>query len=1329
MTHTNDAAPRSNRLLKFLAWSAGVFVVLIVVFYLVATSAAFLKGVILPRVGASLNSQITVGDASISPFKEVVLRDFKLQPNNAETLVTAREVRANYRLMDIIRGHINIDQVVLTEPSVTLVTKPDGSSNLDPLLKSMQGDKGSETDQKKAEEPAQVQLRKLAITGATVRLTQLYQGGNQDVTELSKGDVTLENIGNGQTSKLLLTGVLAMDNHPPDGTTASLQAAVNGQFDLALDKALGPASVHGNSRLTITQAQGGFAALNGLSASLEADITPSEIKQALLRFQKGDVNLGELRASGPFSMESLEGKIQVALLGVDKKLLNLAGADLGMDFGNTRLEATNLVNLTKGGSAVAAAGTLNLYDFQVTRTNQTTPVMNLRTAYDVSVDVSNSVAVLRELSILGTQKNQDVVRGGLSSPMQIAWGEVSNAVGDSVFELAVNHFNLADWRAFAGDYAPEGIVQAKMKVASKGKVLDFSVDSQIADLTVIATSNRIAQLNITFATRGKATDLAIYDIADLRFKLAQAERQALAATAKGVYNLTNETANFEVVANAALPAATQLLPMPELSITSGAVDLQARVSQKAGRQMIVGDAMVTGLSGRFGSNVVRGFGLTADLDIALDTNRVDVSKLAGNLTEAGKSAGTFSVAGDYRFADSAANLDITASVVLPVVAKLVPDPALSASAGVAELKAKLAQKNGRQLITGTAALSDFTGGYGSNMFQAYGTTVDLDLAMDTNRVDINKLAGHLTQAGKPGGTFSVTGNYRFADSAADLKIGLENLNQNALKPMLEPLLAGKQLQSVSIYGSTDVRYHPETASTVKGSLQMTNLVVIDPAGKLPATPLELTLRLDADMKKDVLDLRQAVAALTPTERAKNEILLKGRLDLSNTNYAQGQLSLTAESLDLTRYYDLLMSENTPESKGGATKPPGGIPSAPVPTGDPEKEPDKLELPVRNFTADLQISRFYLHELEATNIQGTLKLDGGKVTIAPFNLTLNGAPVKSMIDLDLGVPGYKYAVDFSAVRVPFAPLVNTFTPERKGQIEGTITAVANVSGMGVTGVSLQKHLAGKFDIASTNLNLQLGSIKSPLLRATLNVITILPEILKGGGNNALSSLAGALLGGGRGASDGKSGGWSEELSQSPINVIQARGSMGAGRIELENALVSSRLFQATTRGDVTLAPILTNSTLNFPLSVSLTRSLAQRINMVPANTPTNQAFVPLPDYVAIKGTLGQPKNQINAKALVGTALQQLGGGTSDQKSDNLLQSLGGALSGQRPPNAPATNAAPARPQAAPATNRSSASAIPQGLGSLLGGQTNQAPAAGNTQTNRSRSRGLLDQLLQ
>src|ERR1051326_8677187 len=168
-------APKKRRgFLRFILWLFAILIVLLVVGYFVATSSAFVKSVILPRVGKSMNADITAGDVSISPFKEVILKNLKVQTTGSEPLLTAGEVRARYGLMDIIRGKIKIDEIVVASPTVTLIENPDKTTNLDPITKSQTGKEKKPEGPSKPSKPVELDLKKLELSDATVRKIKLY---------------------------------------------------------------------------------------------------------------------------------------------------------------------------------------------------------------------------------------------------------------------------------------------------------------------------------------------------------------------------------------------------------------------------------------------------------------------------------------------------------------------------------------------------------------------------------------------------------------------------------------------------------------------------------------------------------------------------------------------------------------------------------------------------------------------------------------------------------------------------------------------------------------------------------------------------------------------------------------------------------------------------------------------------------------------------------------------------------------------------------------------------------------------------------------------------
>ena len=205
--------------------------------------------------------------------------------------------------------------------------------------------------------------------------------------------------------------------------------------------------------------------------------------------------------------------------------------------------------------------------------------------------------------------------------------------------------------------------------------------------------------------------------------------------------------------------------------------------------------------------------------------------------------------------------------------------------------------------------------------------MDVDVSRTPEQIQIKKLDGGLTEGGNAGGNFNLTGSYDPAHKTAQLSAELSGFNQDGLRPFLEPLLANKKLVSIAVNGNASVQYDPASSSAIKADLQVTNLVVHDPAGQFPATPLAARLQIDTALQKQSADIRQFQVGLTPTDRAQNQIQLQGQVDFSQPKAIQGNLKLSSDSLDLTRYYDLFAGGT---NAGRQTPSPAPSQSAPAP---------------------------------------------------------------------------------------------------------------------------------------------------------------------------------------------------------------------------------------------------------------------------------------------------------------------------------------------------------------------------------------------------------------
>jgi hypothetical protein len=1004
-TKLRGDGPKRSRWSRKLAWLAGLVAVLVVAFYFIATSSAFFKGFILPKVSKSLGVDVTVADAQISPFSHVLLRDLKVQPPGGSALLTVPEIHANYSLWSVIRGNIAVSEVAIESPVVTVVENADGTCNLDALTKATSRKaKPATSAPAKNQAPAkaaQMDIKKVALNNATIRLVKNYANGGKDVTEITGLNFSISDLRNGQSGKIELAAALAVENAAQTNVAAAtLQATLMGGFDFALTPDLKPASVNGSTTFTVGPATGPLADLNAVAAKLDCQLTATDLKVLSFQVTKAGAVLGEIHASGPFATAKSEGRLKVDIRGINQQVLNLAGAARGMDFGTTTIDCTNVIELTQGGSVISVAGGLSVAHLQVKLKEQISPMLDLHSEYAVTVNQPASSAVLRTLILTGTQDSRPLLQMGLSGPMTIGWDNASNAAaGDAALSLIVSNLDLADWKAVAGNAAPGGVVNLAVKLVSQqaGKHLAFEMDTHLDNLTTGLGSASVNQGNLHAQASGSVENLKRVKLDQYQLDVARQGESFVTVSGSGTFDTGTQDADLQVTVQTAL---AQWLAVPGASPANCAVGFKGHV---------------------------------------------------------------------------------------------------------------------------------------------------------TNRQ--NKIA--------------------------------------------------------------------------------------------------LTGELD----------------LTPTGRASNTLHLDGNADISQADAITGNFKVAADSLDVTSYYDLLSSIKPAAAN---IQPAAASVTA---ASNPGQEPEAMKLPLKNFTFDLNIGHLYLREVDITNWVATALLEGGHVVLQPCLLTLNGAPVKAATDLHLDVPGYAYDVTFSADGIPLTPLVDSFAPDRKGQIAGTTSISVQVKGAGLTGVSLQKNLSGQFNFASTNLNLSLANVRSPLINSVINVIVGLPDLI---------SNPAAALGNWFGK---KKSGWADTLTSSPIDAINLQATAGDGQVQLQSAEVQSAAFQSLASGPIVLAPIFNNSTVEIPVKLLLSAPLAGQIGLADANSPTNAAYVALPEFLKIEGTVGSPKATIDKLVVVKLAAKTGGGvvkrigGAGGQKAGSFLTAASRWFGGAKSSN---TNSVPAGTNSSPAS---------------------------------------------
>lgn len=1265
--------------LNVLKGLAAVAFGLAVILYFVGTSSWFIRSMVLPRVGRAMHADLTASEIVFSPFSQLTVKGLKLQPSGGVPLLQAPEVRIRYSLWSLWRGTVAVSEISLVSPSIDVVQKIDGTGNLDPWLKQFTGGPTQPlTSTQRKGKPLQLAVQNLKVTQGSVRWTQYQKGGTRQTAQVSQFNLSVDKVQNGQSGKLQVDGQIQAETVAASGNAIGrLTGRLGGALDYELGAELLPQNLKGNLRADLTQAEGLFQEMKSVGLALDAELTPTEVRQLTLRFEKAGQNLGQLKISGPWSLAKREGRLKVEIFSIDRGVLNFLVAKRGWDFGQSTINGSNLVELTGNGSMIAIQGQWVGRQIGLQQTNLVVPALDLEVDYQATVNLSDETAVLNKLNINGQQRQMELLRGGLDRPMNINWGKGPAEVRDSMFNLRVTNLFVADWKGLIGNAFSDGKASFNLRLLAQqdGRFLRTEVTAQVQDLAMqrgITTLKR-GQLQVEF--QGQLTDFKRLSIEPCRFQLTEAKRPVVSGTSSLTGDLSSKETRLQTALEFSLPELLGLFPAPGVSAASGTMKVNAIVSQdSSNRQKVLGSLALTDFSGRYDNYPFQESQAVFEFDAERRDSQYLIHRAGLTLRQGMTPGGQINFNGDYDAKTEAGQLsfqtlDLNQSGLNPVLTNLLA-PRIVKSVTINSSGSATLNLRGESSLKAEFDLGNLTVVDPQKRFQeaALGLQVQVDASLQTRQqVTLRRLGLALRNGSEPGGSLEFKGQGDISNRTGRVSFKIQDINQYLLKPFLDPALAPRTLTSLLISGSGSAQYDPQGDSTLEAEVNADNIVVNQPGQTTPAPPVAAQIALHGSMRQNVFDLKQLLLTLPPTPRASNRTQLSGRLDGSKTNVYAGQLTLKSEALDLTAAYELYRH---------LTATPQATPTeqAATPPVKPDDEPAAIKLPLDRFGIELNVGRLYLGEVAITNWQTSAQINQGVVTVNPLQLLLNGAPIKATGTWNPGLRGYVYDVSFNADKIPLSPLANTFLPSFKEQTLGDLSAQGAVKGAGVTGTSLQKNLAGHLNFVLTNANIQMVSPRSRQLLAPVATVLGLPEI-----------------------------------TQSPLNALQAGATLGQGRIEVTNVMALTSAFQAESHGQIMIASILTNSTLQFPVDLALRRSLAQKARLLPDNTPTNLDFVKLPSFVQVGGTLGVPATKIDKVVIAGLLLRSVSGftGGSSNKNANLIQDIGNLLTGEKGAN---TN------QPATPPGQTNNNAIGNLLSTILSrghtnaaAQTNQPPA--------------------
>ena len=201
----------------------------------------------------------------------------------------------------------------------------------------------------------------------------------------------------------------------------------------------------------------------------------------------------------------------------------------------------------------------------------------------------------------------------------------------------------------------------------------------------------------------------------------------------------------------------------------------------------------------------------------------------------------------------------------------------------------------------------------------------------------------------------------------------------------------------------------------------------------------------------------------------------------------------------------------------------------------------------------------------------------------MSLNVNGGSVNGTVDLDLGLKGFTYALSLAMDRILLSRLPTQFHLKTWAGHKGLIQANAKINGAGLTGSSLRKSLSGQASFTLTNAEIQMTG---PRLQKIVTPIATLLGL--------------------------------HEILTAPLDWVDATVRFGDGNIHVGPCVAGSSSFEAKVEGAIPIADILSNSPVDLPLQLSLSRSLAQKVGLASENADPGLDYIPIKNFVAIKG---------------------------------------------------------------------------------------------------------------
>ncbi|MCS1408550.1 MAG: hypothetical protein M2R45_01726 [Verrucomicrobia subdivision 3 bacterium] len=499
--------------------------ILLVGGYFVVTSSVFITGFVLPTAGSAINSKLTADQVALKPLSSLEIKQFELQPDDQEPLVTVERFSVNYDLFKILGGKVVASDIVVEKPVVELVVKEDGSLNVDPIFEALSGPQPVNT------EPVNVDLQRCQITNGSLRLRIMGEDLAESVYEIVGLDATLDRLANGATATLTLGGELGI-RITSDGETSLLKANLS-QTTTKIDfsEELLPVAFDAVLALIVGEVGGLFEEFADNRLDLQARLADYRLSPLNLKISRAGQALGTVEVSGPVNLAEGSADLQFRLNDLNQNLLNQFQDLFGFGFGESELSAEGGLTMVHRGESVVMNAVILGQEFVLQNDQSWSPLLDFGLTLSLGADLTSRAFELRQFEFNATQAAQPLVQAKLGQPLKATLGASGLNVSGAQLDLAVSNLDLKDWNVLLGD-AAAGKVNSNLSIAfggNGGDKITVSGDLKVLDLIGSQVDDLTNGLRLVADFDVSVSELASVDVSKLRLTIGNAEGKLLAA--------------------------------------------------------------------------------------------------------------------------------------------------------------------------------------------------------------------------------------------------------------------------------------------------------------------------------------------------------------------------------------------------------------------------------------------------------------------------------------------------------------------------------------------------------------------------------------------------------------------------------------------------------------------------------------------------------------------------------------------------------------------------------------------------------------------------------